>query len=173
MVIDRTCRSSWSEQRAVGQRCLFVRLIHKFLRSWPDRTASAGPVFPCLVDAAPAVLIGSFEDIEIGVRNYVMVVAFDCHAGLPSSCGAAFRSARSHSFAQPGNPLSACSRARREGRRRLAADFFSIAPWHVGIGYTETVIIRSFFALLARHVPAMMFPCAHMIAIQRSQALLC
>jgi hypothetical protein len=51
-------------------------------------------------------------------------------------------------------PFSVCSRARRETRRRLVANSFSIAPRHVRIGYTETVIIHSLFALLARHVPA-------------------
>jgi hypothetical protein len=33
-------------------------------------------------------------------------------------------------------------------------DHFPVAPWHVGIGYTETVIIHGLFALFARHVPA-------------------
>jgi hypothetical protein len=36
-------------------------------------------VVPCLqVDAAPTVLIDSLKEIETGVRNYVMAVAFDC-----------------------------------------------------------------------------------------------
>jgi hypothetical protein len=82
-----------------------------------------------------------------------MTIAFDCLAVLSSSCGAAIRSARSHSLRSPvSTPM--CSRARREGHLRLAAGFFSIAPWHVGIGYTETVIIHGLFALFARHVPA-------------------
>jgi hypothetical protein len=38
--------------------------------------------------------------------------------------------------------------------RRLAVAYFPMAPWHVGIGYTETAIIHGLFALFARHVPA-------------------
>jgi len=36
-------------------------------------------VVSCLqVDAAPTVLIDALKEIETGVRNYVMAVAFDC-----------------------------------------------------------------------------------------------
>ena len=83
-----------------------------------------------------------------------MVIVFNRPARLPPSCGAAFRSARSHSFCAGSYLLSVSSRAWREGRPRLAANFLSIAPRHVGIGYTESVIIHGLFALFARHVPA-------------------
>jgi hypothetical protein len=33
-------------------------------------------------------------------------------------------------------------------------DHLLAAPWHVGIGHTETVIIHGLLALFARHVPA-------------------
>src|SRR5579863_7885329 len=36
----------------------------------------------------------------------------------------------------------------------LATDFFSGAPWHVGIRHAEALIVHGLFALFARHVPA-------------------
>jgi hypothetical protein len=135
---------------------LFIRSAYsqKFVQS-ARQDGFSSPGFPCLqVDAAPTVMIGALEEIEIGVRNYVMVIVFNRPARLPPSCDAAFRSARSHSFCAGSYLLSVSSRAWREGRSRLAANFFSVAPRHVGIGYTESVIIHGLFALFARHVPA-------------------
>jgi hypothetical protein len=101
--ISSRSRSTASHCSYRQQRCLFVRLIHKNLRSRPDGAVLAHSAFPGLhVDAAPTVFTGSLEEIETGERNYVMAVAFDCLAGLPLSCGTAFRSIRSHSFVQPG-----------------------------------------------------------------------
>jgi hypothetical protein len=84
----------------------------KFVQSGRQDSFSS-PGFPCLkVDGAPTVMIGSLEEIEIGVRNYVMVIVFNRPARLPPSCGAAFRSTRSHSFCA-GSYLLSVSSARR------------------------------------------------------------
>jgi hypothetical protein len=49
------------------------------LCSRPDRAALARFVVSCLqVNATPTVLIDALKEIETGVRNYVMAVAFDC-----------------------------------------------------------------------------------------------
>jgi hypothetical protein len=60
-----------------------------------------------------------------------MVVVFNCPAQLPSSCRAAFRSARSHCFAQP---VSGPPALTREAGRTSAASrgFFlhsAVARW--------------------------------------------
>jgi hypothetical protein len=92
---------------------LFIRSAHsqEFVQS-ARQDGFSRPCFPCLqVDVAPTVFIASFEEIEIGVRNYVMVVVFRLSRGLQLPCGAAFRSARSHRFVQPGI-RSPCASAR-------------------------------------------------------------
>jgi hypothetical protein len=74
---------STASQDCYRLMALFIRSAQsRDLCNRPDRTALARTVFPCLqVGAAPTVLIDSLKEIEIGVRNYVRIVAFDCPAG--------------------------------------------------------------------------------------------
>jgi hypothetical protein len=119
------------------------------LCSQPDKAALARLVFPCLqVDAAPTVLIDSLKEIEIGVRSYVMAVAFDCHAGLPSPAAPLFVRLVHAVLRSPVSALRVLTREAgrtSEGLKGKVCLFFAVT--------------NSNFALMHRSVTLVTFDC--------------
>jgi len=142
---------STASQDCYRLMALFIRSAQsRDLCNRPDRTALARTVFPCLqVGAAPTVLIDSLKEIEIGVRNYVKIVAFDCHAGLPSSCSAAFRSALVHTVLR--SPVSALRVLTREAGRTSEGLKGKVCLFFA--------VTNSNFALMHRSVTLVTFDC--------------